>query len=238
MTVEVVIPWSGDCPDRRAALHWVLGMYRRQHPRWRITISHWSGPNWCKARAVMPAVEASVADVIVMADADVWCDGTRLAVRAVRAGAAWAIPHMLVHRLTPEATHVVLDGGEPDLTALVQRPYRGTPAGGLLVMRRDTFLDVPLDPRFIGWGQEDESHGIALQCLYGSPWRGGKPLVHLWHEPQHRDSRKVGSLTGARLRRRYALARTNPAAMRSILEEFRDAPDRPAEPAVHDRPAC
>src|SRR5687768_12609226 len=57
---------------------------------------------WNKARAVMPAVEDSCADIVVLADADVWTEGLAAAVRAVEQGASWAIPHRHVHRLTEE----------------------------------------------------------------------------------------------------------------------------------------
>ena len=57
---------------------------------------------WIKAQAVTPAVHATDADVIVIAD--VWADNVTQAVDAVAAGARWAIRHLLVHRLTEAAT--------------------------------------------------------------------------------------------------------------------------------------
>jgi len=44
----------------------------------------------------------------------------------------------------------------------VQRPYPGYPGGGITVLPRSTYTEVPLDLRYEGWGQEDESWAHAL----------------------------------------------------------------------------
>lgn len=165
----------------------------------------------------MPAVESARTDIVVVADADVWCDGLPEAAEAVRDGAAWAVPHRLVHRLTETATRSLIAGGSPD--EYEQRPYPGVEGGGVIVTRRDTLLEIPLDPRFVGWGQEDVSHGVALRTLLGGCWRGTADLIHLWHPPQERLSRKVGSLQGRALGRRYFDARRSPDEMRALLAE-------------------
>lgn len=198
--VEVIIPYGGDCPFRARALSSVTGRYP-----WPVTVARFDGP-WCKAAAVMPAVERSTADVVVVADADVWSDGTAGAVQAVRDGAAWAIPHWLVHRLG--------ENGEP-----CEKPYEGVIGGGIVAAPRDTLLKIPLDPRFVGWGQEDESWGAALRTLTGEPWRGTADLYHYWHPPQPRLSRTRGSREGWNLRRRYLRARRAPDQMRQLIEE-------------------
>lgn len=181
-----------------------------------------AGP-WVKAAAVMPAVEASAADVMVVADADVWCDGLAKAVDAVVQGAVWAIPHGRVCRLTESASEAVEAGASPSRDDVEQPPYRGVPGGGIVVIPRASVLEVPLDPRFVGWGGEDHSWGYALRTLLGSPWRGSAPLWHLWHPPQPRLSRRIGSAENDALHLRYAAARRNPAAMRALIDEVADA---------------
>jgi hypothetical protein len=166
-----------------------------------------------------------------MADADVWTSGLKDAVDAVDAGAAWAVPHMNVHRLSLEGTNAVLGGARWRSQPLEQRPYPGVIGGGYVVARRETLLDCPLDPRFVGWGQEDECHGLALRALHGQPWRGFADLVHLHHPPQHRMSRVRGSKEGWRLRRRYHEARNDPARMARLIEEAKSAYES-AEPAL------
>ena len=217
-SVEVVIPWRGGCRYRERALEWVLD--RWHHIGWPVTVAELAGGLWVKANAVTPAVEASTADVVVVADADVWCDATTTAVTAVEQGAAWAVPHKFVHRLDEASTANVYAGGGFDGGSLVERPYRGHVGGGIVIVRRDAYLDVPLDPRFGGWGQEDDAWGHALTVMYGKPRRGVAPLFHLHHPPQPRRSRAIGSEAGAALCRRYRAAR-HPDAMRQLLDEFK-----------------
>jgi hypothetical protein len=223
VSVEVILPFRGGCEHRARALDWVENGYWQQG--WDTRVAEAPPGPWCKAAAVNPAVEASDADIVVMADADVWTDGLAEAVRQVEAGAAWAVPHEFVYRLDREATGRLLNGDCPDMppdepVPLDQPAYRGLIGGGVVVAPRDVLRSVPLDPRFVGWGQEDESHALALTHLVGDPWRGTAPLIHFWHPPQGRLCRKRGSVEGWQLRRRYLKARRDPAAMRALIEEI------------------
>lgn len=177
---------------------------------------------WCKAEAVADALSRTDAEILVIADADVWCDGAQAAVEAVQQGAAWAVPHGKVHRLTAQATADTLTTGtfDPDAEC-AERPYTGHAGGGIVAIHRTTYEACPLDPRFTGWGHEDDSWAIALRCLHGSPWRGADPLWHLWHQPQPRRNRRIGSEPSRRLHGRYKASRRDPDAMRSLIEEAR-----------------
>lgn len=182
----------------------------------------------------MPALAASTADIVVVADADVWCDETETAVEEVAAGAGWAIPHRGVFRLTETATSQVLAGESWIDLELDERPYLGLLGGGIVVAHRETLLTIPLDPRFIGWGGEDDSWGMALRTMLGPPARGRGQLVHLWHPPQPRVTRRRGSAANWKLRGRYLAAVDDPAAMRRLLTEAHDALG-PLDPSDHDR---
>lgn len=216
MTASVVIPWRSDCPHRKAALAWTV-------ERWRtagyepLLGGVPPGP-WCKAAAVADALPRAAEAVLIVADADVWCDGVDDAVAAVLAGAPWAIPHRKVRRLSQHATAGVLAGG-PLVDELVQPAYTGFEGGGMVVLPRALYERAPLDHRFAGWGQEDEAWALALRALAGPPWRGEAPLWHLWHPPQARDSRRWGSPASRALHARYRTART-PEAMAALLGEM------------------
>lgn len=201
-----------------------------------VTQGRGSDP-WVKAQAVMPAVVSSEADLIAMVDADVWIpeDGLEEAILAVRGGAAWAIPHRGVHRLDQDGTRAVMAGAPWRDQCLVQRAYLGFEGGGCVVAPRENFLSVPLDPRFVGWGQEDESWGMALATLLGRPWRGSAPLVHLWHPPQPRPRRRRGCDASWALYKRYLAANGNRPAMQALIEEIHA--QELDKQAVHDRDA-
>lgn len=226
MTVSVVIPVGGNCPHRAVALRWVTDRYRTEHPDWEIVTASGDTPGgFSRSQGILKAARQASGAVLLVADGDVWCDATNATQAAVEAG--WAIPHRLLHRLSAESTELVLAGadwrGLPLSTDNPQdsRPHAASPTGAMVAIRRDVLLDVPPDPRFVGWGQEDQAYAYALRCLVGQPWTGSEDMVHLWHPPQPRRSRVVGSDAGKQLKRRYQAARPDPAVMRALIEEAR-----------------
>jgi hypothetical protein len=217
-SVEVVVPWKGGCSHRERAWKWCCAQY--PYPVW---IGH-GGEPWIKALAVMPVIETSNAEIIVMADADVFCEGLEEAVQAVADGAPWARPHNCVRRLSEKGTEAYIAGEPWQHLALDRDTYGGIDGGGILVARRETFLEIPMDPRFVGWGNEDWAHGFAFFTLYGEVWKGNKPLIHLWHPPMPRDvDQKNGSQENRVLWDRYRLAREDPNLLRVLLQEARDS---------------
>lgn len=222
--VAVVVPWRPGCPHRERGWQWLRGAYAATHPDWDVVEAQAPSGPWIKALAVAPAIEASEAEIIIQADADCFTDGLLDAVQAVEDGAGWAVPHLKVHRLSEEGTEAVYTGKDWRGQKLMQRPYQGFLGGGIVVARREVFEAAPLDRRFISWGSEDEAHAFALRCLFGKPWRGSAGLVHLFHPPQERETRRWGSRESWALRRRYFDARRDPAAMCALLEEARCLP--------------
>lgn len=187
-------------------------------PDWEIVTGDCASPEWIKADAVADALTRARGEIIVMADADVWCEGVLRAVREVEGEALWAVPHLAVHRLTESATRHVRNGNPIELD-LDEPPYEGVVGGGMFVMRREAYEAAPLDRRFRGWGQEDESAAMAWTTLYGLPWRGVDPLWHFWHPPMERQSRTTGSDESRALWQRYRRANHNRRAMRELVAE-------------------
>lgn len=219
---EVIVPWrSNGCQHRIKAWEFVRGLYPLGELGWWAIREAPGASPWIKASAVMPAVAESRADIVVLADADVWCDGLAAAISAVRDGAAWAIPHHDVFRLSEAGTAAYMAGANPLTVDLAQPPYPGMQGGGYVVARRETLLEVPLDPFFVGWGNEDWAHGFALHTLKGPAWRGTEPLIHLWHPPAPRLNRKHGSAENIGRWMRYRDARKDQDQMRALLEEAR-----------------
>lgn len=225
--ISVVVPWSGTCPHRQAAWSYVSDWYQAHHPGWPVLTGECEGGRWCKAVAVADAVNRTDADILVIADADCIAPHLPAAVEAVASGAPWAMPHHLVHRFSRTATAAVLGGTDPASVVrhrsnYTQFPYAGYPGGGITVVSRLVYESCPLDPRFLGWGQEDESWAEALGTLYGPPWRQRTwPLWHLWHPPQARLNRSTGSDASRALRSQYRALRGRQEAMRAHLEPGR-----------------
>lgn len=220
--VSVVVPWWRPTPDRQR-------LWAALRPRWQalgyeVVEGGYDADHWVKARAVDDGVRRAAGDVLVVADADVWCHAVGEAVDAAQS-AGWAMPHGRVWRLTAEATTDILCGGGwpiDDPAALERRPYWGMRGGGLVVVTRRAYEAAPLDPRFVGWGGEDESWSAALKVLVGPGWRGGAPLWHLWHEPLPRAVEFFGSTESRELVMRYRAAR-DVASMAALVDEGRQS---------------
>lgn len=216
----IIIPWRAGCPHRERNLAWLLDRYTADG--WPVVVAELAPDEpWIKACAVNPALRRVPDGPVAVVDADVTGGDLVGGLRAWRDGAPWAIPHTMVHRLTGRATADVIGGVDPVGLPVLEAPYPGTVGGGAVLAGRQLLLDVPLDPRYQGWGQEDASWGVALTTIAGEPWRSPEPLWHLWHPPQPRLTRKIGSHDGKALWRRYQAAARDPAAMSVILEEAR-----------------
>lgn len=216
MTAAVVIPWMGGCEWRERAL-----AFARPTWWWPTFIGSCTG-EWNKAKAVADAVGQlpDEVDVLVVADADVCIDQITVGLAIEQAALGkWVVPHGEVRRLTAEATEN-LYAGRPISDLDFEDRYRGVAGGGVVVVRRDLYEQVPLDPRFVGWGQQDTSWGFAMLTLLGREVRFDSPLIHLWHPPQERKNRRIGSEHNARLQGRYVAAKTSQRRMRALLAEF------------------
>jgi hypothetical protein len=168
----VAVPWASWCEHRQAALVWVARQWAGiGHVG--IRLGKPNSDTWCKAEAVANAIADQPGDILVVSDADVWTDGVAEAIQRVRDGAPWVIPHHRVRRLTEAATTDVLAGRpsnedmplDPFVEGLPGIAYAGVAGGGIVVLRRDVYETCPLDPRFTGWGQEDECLPEGTQIL-------------------------------------------------------------------------
>ena len=226
--IRVILPYGGNDPHRARALAWVWGRMPKLLPESTVHIGMCEGP-WSKAVAVADAIDPDWDDddILVIHDADVWIPDLEKAVDVIRSRARrWAIPHTLVVRIGEPLTEQVLAGEVPltglGRTGLDQPPYAGVVGGGCVVLSRAAYRQVPLDPRFRGWGQEDESWGFALRRIFGQPYQGKGKLFHFWHPHPERLNRSVGSRDGDKLRNRYRAAQAVKHEMEMLLDEFRE----------------
>lgn len=243
MSVSVLVPWRPAGPERAAAWEFVRAWWATHLPDWQLVTGTCPPGPWCKADAVADALAQADGRILVVADADVLpsLPHLRTAVSILEGPGRvyqWGMPHRRVCRLTAAGTAQVLAGGEwPEprrtsssptqtrtATALIEQAHPAVRGGGLVVIRRDLYEAVPLDPRFVGWGQEDASWGAALNVIAGLPLLADTHLWHLWHpRPAYgtpeRLSRAVGTTEGLALHRRY-LAASTIGEMQALLAEF------------------
>ena len=108
MAIHALIPWSGEDPDRQRALSYVTDRWTEISVR--VSLGEIDG-EWCKAKAIERAWEIAQPrddDVVIVADADVWCLDPLTAVAHLNRH-RWAIPHRHVVRIDAPTTHKVID---------------------------------------------------------------------------------------------------------------------------------
>lgn len=215
--VDVIIPWKPGCFYRYANLQFIVNWWKKFDITPILGELDEDAP-WVKALAVANGLERSDAEVIVITDGDLYVPTVMTAVQQCLDGDAWSMPQREVARLSAASTSDLLRGLGEHGYILDRNRYRSTVGGGLLVLRREVYDDVPLDPRFVGWGQEDESWGLALETFHEGR-RGLDDLWHLWHPPAPRKNRQIGSRESLALRNRYGHARNKPEVMRALLDE-------------------
>jgi hypothetical protein len=225
MTVSVLIPYRSSCPHRERALEWVLGRWRAVAPDCEIVVGSDGSDGWRKGKAIRDALERSSGELLAVTDADVWCDRILEAIAAA-AHALWVSPHRPICRLNEEATAKVYAGEAPAVVAeqlgpaaFAEFPYSGKPGGGIVIISRESYEACPMDERFVGWGGEDESWGVALDTLLGPAMRFPHPLWHLWHPPAPRRNRHMGSEGNQALRGLYFAAFGDRARIGQLIGE-------------------
>src|SRR5690606_5460590 len=177
MSIAVLVPWRTNDPARVEIWSWVLKRWQLRYPTFEvITGTPAEGP-WSKGAAVADALRQTKAGTLIVADADVWCDGVQAAVMAVEQNRAkWAMPHKVVKRLSQESTKAVLSGRTVlDRSTDLIENHTARRGGGLVVLSREVLEGVPMDPGFTRWGQEDDAWAIALQTPAGPARQGAIP---------------------------------------------------------------
>lgn len=219
--ITAVLPYRSDgSPERRRNLEAIQSRWIAEG----VSVVKGEGKDgpWSKGSAVWEAMTLVETRWAVISDADVWTDGVVEALRGMeRTGRRWAVPYGKVYRLTDEATERWIEHGRPVNPTFDRWPYEGHAGGGIVVMRTEDYSRVPMDPRFLGWGQEDDAWSLALHLLLGRPYRVRCGLWHLWHPPQEKMNDYAGSQESLDLYARYRACRRDPKAMRCLLGEGR-----------------
>lgn len=226
--VSIVFPFRAGCLYRERAFDWCRAWWAEAFPEFEQIVGESPDGPFSRSAAMLDGAARAEGEVLVFADTDVWCEPAAVlaAIDAVSEH-GWAVPHRLLHRLSPESSDLFM-AGHPleglELSSDNSRdmsPYVGNATGTLLVTHKNAFTEAPPDPRFRGWGQEDNAWWVTLQTLVGSCWRGDADLVHLWHPPAERSDRKVGNPVSLSLWRRYRKANNHPDVMRALINEWR-----------------
>jgi len=192
--VDIIVPLSRQLPlERDLAWKHVKAFYQLNFPTWSIIEGTCPTADWNKGLAVKEALDASRAEVIVVADCDVLLDpiALRMSVIMVQHGSPWSQPHRMVHRANASMSKLIVAQSaeaDPLIPAAAQcerPPHETAPGGGIFVMKRVNYDAIGGIPQsFRGWGSEDKALALLADTLLGECAQGDATLVHLHHPHQ------------------------------------------------------
>ena len=227
-SISVLVPFRDD-GHRGPAMEWIVARWRHYWPEAEVIIRPDDGCDpFSKSQALQSCVREATGDVLILLDADTWCDVPTIR-RAVEIAATGRLvqPASKAHRLGQEVTDELL-ASDPACEWPMIRPLQVEqtvrPVGFLHVLSREVWDTVNgYDPRFRGWGGEDNVFLYAVETLVGPVVRLNGAIYSLWHPRPRMDGRRVW--TGQTQRNsdmilRYAKARGNEPRMRELVGEW------------------
>lgn len=230
--VTVAIPFR-DQGDRTPQLEWLRARYEALLPEVELIVEPDDGEDpFSKTIAVNNCLKKATRPIIAVIDADVWVEREAIetAAKLIRNGdTAWVRPADRVLRLTGHTTRKLIQTNPaaptPTFSEEDCEAITGT-VGLAFIVSAEAFRDIAgMDPRFRGWGWEDNAFNWAMRCLHGQEILFNATLIHLWH-PRGKDQEgrrvwKGQQGRNAELGTRYKRAARRPTWMRRLIEEHR-----------------
>lgn len=161
-------------------------------------------------------------DVAVLHDADCFVPVGLIVEAVEHAGPGVTYPWNRLIGLTRRATRRWFRTGEIPAGGFRRvRPPGRIPQGGPRVVTRALWETVKgFDPRFVGWGGEDDVFARCAEVLVGEPKRLDGTLVELWH-PKREDAPTDPYYRTRERNRRMALEvrRMAPDSLRAYVDQ-------------------
>lgn len=177
----MLIPWR---PNRHREPHYRLVRHHLEQLGWPIYTADDGSQPFSSARSYnLAAQQAGDWDIAVLHDADCWVELGSIIKAVETAGSltyAWDRLLSLTEAATEKFHAGIRDFGEADTYRI--RPPGRLPPGGPRVVTRDLWEKTGgFDPRFKGWGYEDNAFRFACKQAAGPTRRVEGVLYQLWH---------------------------------------------------------
>lgn len=225
MQAEIYLPWrdSGAQDRLRNMRHVKRELESYELGPVRLMDSEAKRP-FSRAQARNDAVSNSTADVVVLCDADTlpMPDALASAIKGASESAVLHLPYTQYVGLTEKHAKAVTSNktGVDDMEWLETADHS---IGGVWVIQPKAWWNAEgMDPKFTGWGWEDNAFYFASNTLNGDTVRHTGNIYHLWHTrapnlihtPQYR-------LNKQRYNRYRYVARNGPAKLREFIRSGR-----------------
>jgi hypothetical protein len=207
----VIVPYRPDHGHRDKLWKHLKDQYWVHQPYELVVGEHLSGP-FNRSEAINQAADRPW-DVAVIADADTWVPAKQLhhAIELAEQSRRLVAAFNAVVELSQPCTENILIGrtslaGSFEATKVRTRDLETQ--SSMLVIHRDLWDRVGgFDPRFSGWGCEDNSFWKACDLHAGTEHVSGN-AYHLWHSPARGKGHGIEYRRNLNLWHRYETART------------------------------
>jgi len=205
VTVRVAVPRRPDGGERDRLWSHCRAWWRDTFTGWELVEGlHRFGP-FNRSAAVNRAADGDW-DTLVVADADTLAQPHLVAAAVEHAGRTgrMTLPYRRRMMLTAGATDMVLAGSDPATVRAHPDPYEAH-ASSVVVVPRGLWDKVGgFDPRFVGWGAEDDAFAAACAHAGGGIDRFDGDVWHLAHSPSPEFNRRSATyLANVALLERY-----------------------------------
>lgn len=185
--VDVLVPLrlnrTKEPLSRREAWRYVRAFWSEQLHEYRVITGDDGGQPFSRGSTLNQLAARSTAPVLVIADADVVAEPYQVHAaveQCQQAATGMVLAFDDYVPLSPEATTLVYAGDLEHLAGQPVAPW--TCISALFAITRKHFHAAGgFDPRFRGWGREDDAFKHAVETLVGHTWRISGRCYHLNH---------------------------------------------------------
>ena len=231
MTFSIIVPFRGDNGHRDRVWKWCerfwASRFTDEDHGYELIVADSCDVPFSRGNSRNEGAAQAKGDVLFFADADGVNENCHEALKMVHHNGGWVVAYpaprgyIALNRWGTErllATDPSERLAEPQSADWYERCH--SYAGAIACRTEDFWLAGGYDPRFEGWGYEDDAFTEAMSTIVGPPQRTGGFHLHLWHPHVESERFRQPHISENKaLAESYTAARGNREAMLKIVRE-------------------